>query len=268
MKFNRINPPDHLKSYVQYFWTLEGEERFQDPQALGPLADGCPGLIFQPLEAGSFYDDEGKRLAEVFLYGQTITRTAIYLVGSFRMVGVCFYPDALKPVFGFNAIELTDTCIDVDLMCQVREGQLSEKLLTVPTSKERIDIICNFLWTGISKHAVQQDLITRQALSEIIDSGGQVSLPMLQKKFNLSERTFERRFNSFVGITPKLFSRVCKFQASLNQLKTNQYSRLSDIAFDNGFTDQSHFIRTFREFTGITPEQFQKQSAISVPSTT
>jgi AraC-like DNA-binding protein len=266
MKFDRITPPQHLQQYVQYFWTLEGAEQFQVPQAVGPLADGCPGLIFQPLEQGSFYDDEGKRLAEVFLYGQTVTRTAIYLVGKFRVIGVCFFPDGLKTVFGMNATELTDNCIDIDLMCRTREEQLSEKLLAVPNTKERIDVMCDFLWKGILKYKAKGDLVTREAITAIIQSGGQVSLPMLQKKFNLSERTFERRFNQIVGITPKLYSRVCKFQASLNQLKTNQYSRLSDIAFDNGFTDQSHFIRTFREFTGVTPEQFLRQPSVLVPT--
>jgi AraC-like DNA-binding protein len=260
MKFNRITPPDNLKQYVQYFWTLEGEEQYQHPQALGPLADGCPGLIFQSASSGSFYDTEGKRLAEVFLYGQTITRTAIYLLGSFRVVGACFYPDGLKTVFGLNAADLTDTCIDVGLLEQARDERLSEKLQTVQKVKARIDILGNFLWASIKKHGFKEDVLTRQALYEIMHTGGQVPLPTLQKKFNLSERTFERRFNSFVGITPKLFSRVCRFQASLNQLKTNRHRRLSDIAFDNGYTDQSHFIRAFREFAGVTPEQFQKLS--------
>jgi AraC-like DNA-binding protein len=81
----------------------------------------------------------------------------------------------------------------------------------------------------------------------------------LQRNLNLSERGFQRRFNQHVGISPKLFSRVCKFQAALGQLKNNNYANLSDVAFDNGYADQSHFIRSFKEFAGFSPYQFQKR---------
>ena len=61
-------------------------------------------------------------------------------------------------------------------------------------------------------------------------------------------------------MSPKLFSRICRFQSSLQQLRDNDYTKLSDIAFEHEFADQSHFIRTFREFAGFSPFQYQRQS--------
>ncbi|MNY79127.1 DNA-binding transcriptional regulator ChbR [compost metagenome] len=55
-----------------------------------------------------------------------------------------------------------------------------------------------------------------------------------------------------------LFGRICRFQASLNQLRAQSYDKLSDIAFEQEYADQSHFIRNFKEFTGLTPFQFRK----------
>ena len=76
----------------------------------------------------------------------------------------------------------------------------------------------------------------------------------------MSERNFERKFREYVGISPKLFSRICRFQSSLKQLQESNYEKLSDIAFENNFSDQSHFIRTFKEFAGFSPNQFQQQT--------
>src|ERR1043165_7239995 len=111
MLFKQIQPTPALASYVQYFWTLESLKRTALPQVLGPLADGCPGLIFQPKTEGIFYDQHQQKLHETFLYGQTLTRTSINLIGQFKTIGVSFKPHALKPLFGFNANELTDDCL-------------------------------------------------------------------------------------------------------------------------------------------------------------
>jgi len=76
----------------------------------------------------------------------------------------------------------------------------------------------------------------------------------------LSEKSFERKFKQGVGISPKLFSRICRFQAALNQLRNNHYRKLSDVAYENGYADQSHFIRAFKEFAGFSPQQYRLQS--------
>ncbi|MNV73647.1 HTH-type transcriptional activator RhaS [compost metagenome] len=94
----------------------------------------------------------------------------------------------------------------------------------------------------------------------MIESKGLASLKGLQNQLQLSERSFERKFKQHVGVTPKMFSRICGFQASLSQLKKNEYDKLSDIAYGNGYSDQSHFIRTFKEFAGFSPYQYQKQA--------
>lgn len=261
MKFERIQPPYHLKEFVRYFWTLRSICTDSFPTPLGPLADGCPGLIFQPAEQGVFYDQNHNQLPQVFLYGQTVKRTAIYLIGKFNATGVCFQPNSLKSIFGFNANELTDSCLDVSLISQSKKINLNEQLLNASSSADQIGILSSFLSSEIQKYDVRIDGITRYATTQIMKCNGKLSLRELQIDLDLSERSFERRFNQYVGISPKLFSNICRFQASLNQLKSNNYSNLSDIAFDNGYADQSHFIRAFKEFAGYSPLQFQKHSS-------
>lgn len=261
-------PPAFLQAYVKYFWALENAAEISASNTLGPLVDGCPGMVIQLSSEGNVFDQYGKQLPRTFVYGQTLTRTELYLTGKFNVMGVCFFPDTLRPVFGVNANELTDSCLDLSLLPSAREFGLIEKLAGTTFPEKLVEILSAYLYFLIRKNNLSVDPITHFALSQIITSHGNVSLKELQEVLKLSERSLERRFDQQVGISPKLFARVCQFQAAFQQLKSNQYHKLSDIAFDNGFADQSHFIRTFRQFAGYSPFQFKKQAIYSVSGLT
>jgi AraC-like DNA-binding protein len=81
----------------------------------------------------------------------------------------------------------------------------------------------------------------------------------VQKELRISERTFRRLFDLHVGISPKMFSRICQFDSAFQQLNTDQFSKLSDVAYENGYADQSHLIRSFKEFTTFSPSEYLKK---------
>ncbi len=223
------------------------------------MADGCPGLIFQQSDSGTFYQ-ENKELPDLLLYGQTTKYTELHVTGTICSIGVCCYPHALKSVFGLNADELTNSCLDLDILSASRDFYLAERLGNTPSLTEKIAVIAAFLFKQINENSTPADEVTHFALSQIIASGGSIPLKDLQQQLQLTERSFERRFKQGVGISPKLFSRICRFQNSLKQLKSNNYSKLSDIAFEHDYADQSHYIRAFKEFAGFSPYQYQKKS--------
>jgi len=260
IRYTQVRPPDYLKDFVRYFWTLEGCPFDVGPKTFGPLADGCPGLILQQSEQTHLYGSNNKELPKSFIYGQSIRLTHLHLTRNYNLIGIRFFPNALKSIFGFNSSELTDSCIDLTSLSKGEDANLSEKLENATSTSQKLSLLSQHLFSLIRKNDSQVDSITEFALSQIIQSKGRLSLKQIREKLNLSERSLERKFDQFVGIPPKLYARVCRFQAALNQLKNNQYSKLSDIAFDNGFSDQSHFIRTFKEFTGHSPFEFQKQT--------
>lgn len=255
IRYELIPAPAYLQAYIRYFWTLEGDDSQALAKAFGSLVDGCPGLIFQHPDAGTFVR-ENKELPEIFLYGQTTRNVEIASLGPLKATGVIFHPNGLKSVFGMNAGELTNDCVDLGLL--PGKKTLPEQLATAGSATTRIEVLSAYLHNKITQNKATGDSIVEYAVSQIMGSNGSTSLKDLQDKLQLTERTFERRFKEYVGISPKLFSRICQYQASLHQLKSNDYSKLSDIAFENDYADQSHFIRSFKEFTGCSPYQFQK----------
>lgn len=221
--------------------------------------DGCPGLIFHQTENGEFYQNE-KRLSTAFLYGQATTHGELYASHKSQMVGVFFYPHALSSIFGLQANELTNDCINLDCLPLSRKSHLVYKLLAAASVDAQVDILSTYLLKEIQANSRHIDKTVEQALSLIIKSDGTISLSDLRSILQVSERSFERKFKQAVGVAPKLFSRICRFQASLRQLRNNKFNKLSDIAFDREYSDQSHFIRTFKQFAGFSPIQYQKQS--------
>jgi len=190
-----------------------------------------------------------------------VTRQALYFQGRFETLGICLHPHALKSLFGFDAHELTDSCLDLNLVTSRRKDHLEELLLGTHSASHQIELLSDYLTTHAGSHRHGQiDSSIHAVLSEIIRSRGNLSLPDLQTRLGLSERTLERKFQQQVGISPKLFARISRFQASLQQLRTRGDAKLSDIAYDNGYTDQSYFIRSFKEFTGLSPREFKAQT--------
>lgn len=261
MNYRIILPPENLKPFVRYFWVLESDTDSNTQETFNPLPDGCPGIMFQPTDKGTFYleEDNTKQLPGIMLYGQAIQPAKMVLTGQLNTVGICLQPHALQSVFGIDAHELTGSCIDMAQVQHKKEKYLQEKLMGAVTIEEQINLLSASLINSVQHNGDKQDAITKFAVTEIFRGKGEISFDTLLKQLQLSERTLERRFKQSIGVSAKLFSRICRFQESLNQLRKNNYQKLSDIAYENGYSDQSHFIRTFKEFTGVSPFDYKKQ---------
>lgn len=259
MKFQQIQPPECLKDYIRYYWVLESNAMEMLPRTFAAIADGNPGIIFHQSDSGKFYQ-ENKELPNIFLYGQTTKYTELISPGNFRNIGVYFYPHAIRSIFGFNAAELTDSCVDISLIPSKDFKSLSEQLLNTPGLNDQIGILSAYLFSQVEKNGGLQNRLTSYVITKIFEAKGDVNLKLLQDDLRLSERSFERRFKFDVGISPKLFSRIFRFQAAMNLLREKNFHKLSDIAYAHNYADQSHFIRCFKEFAGLSPYQFQKKS--------
>ncbi|MGX5816920.1 DUF6597 domain-containing transcriptional factor [Chitinophaga lutea] len=259
MHFRQIAPPPALRDYVRYFWALESTATADGPQSFRTIADGSPGVIFQQTEKGVMHQ-AGKALPGLILYGQYSSHAELTLSGHIASIGVYFYPHALRTIFGLPPADLTDTCMDLGQHAQGLGFPILEELQETLTAEQRVARISAFLLDLLRRNEREHNPVMKHALQRILSSGGAISLKALREELQCTERTFERHFKSYVGISPKLFVRIARVQASLQQLRQGAGGKLSDLAYGHDFADQSHFIRSFREFTGYSPLQFRKQS--------
>jgi len=250
--FPDIQIPPPLQPYISHVWFAEGIAG----NAFPIFADGRTGIIFQ--QSGMILGNQEKNLANSFVFGQTLDPIMLHTQPNCRVLGLIFHPHVLPSVFRIHAKELTDECVDMSLIPAVPRINLNEQLWNTVSPKRQFDLLFSYLEKMISPI----DKSMQYATSHILATKGKTSLKDLHYQLNLTERTFERRFEQYVGISPRLFSNIAQFQAAIRMLDSGHFSKLSDIAYANGYADQSHFIRWFKKFTGVTPLEHCRNHSI------
>ncbi len=238
---------------------MYGENPHKNSHVNIPLyADGYPGIMFQRSENGFYLLPKGKKLSELFLYGQTIDPISLDVKGPHNYVVVQLYPFASKYLLNVDPKVLNDECYDLLQIDYLKITDYQEQLISTKNLGEQVEIISNLMRALIKSHNLSENDSIQKAISLIIESKGQIKIKALLDELALTERTLERNFKAYVGLAPKQFSKIIQFQSSLNQLTEAKFEKLTDVGLDSGFTDQSHFIRTFKSYTGQTPSFYFK----------
>jgi AraC-like DNA-binding protein len=256
VNYQTFAPPESLKPFIKFFWAFSTD--IDSPEmTLRAFPDGCPGVIMVQSDT-AVCDIHKKKLPAIYLHGQPVKASELTYSGKFLAIGINFQPYALRSIFGLNANELTNTGIDLTCIHTKQSINLAEQLVNDETVEGRIKRLSNYLLYQHQHNIRQTDETVKYAIALITQSKGNLPLKELQQKLQLSERSLERRFSQVIGISAKLFSRIVRFQETLDQLRTNNYDKLSDIAYENEYFDQSYFIRVFKEFTGFSPLEYKK----------
>lgn len=255
MDFKTIMPDKSISLFVKSILVFEEKDRTQKT-ILPFFADGYPGLIFQETENGLLVRPHNKIMPLLFLYGQTINPIELVIKGAYKLIVFQLYPFVLKNFFNVEPKDLNDNCYNLEQLNNDIGIDTLKKLEKVESLAKRTEILTNLLFTLFQSKQKELDLTIALAIQKIIIKKGQLSIGNLSNELHLTERTFERRFFNAVGVTAKQFAKIIQFQQSFEQLTVKDYTKLTDIVYSNGFTDQSHFIKVFKAFTGKTPSAF------------
>lgn len=250
MKVNNFKPGAELAGYVDRILVIEQCES-STAFALPLFANGSPTLLFISAK-GSI---GGNIAAHLTLFGQTIQPEALSFSGGFVLIAYFFKPYSLCTIFGVTALELTDKPIDLNLLVPKKTIELQEQLLNSCSTENRMALLDHYI-LGLISNAKSGSPNIQYATNQIAFNPSSAVLTIVQKELYLTERTFQRMFEKNIGISPRMYRRVCQFNTAFQQLNNRNYDKLSDIAFKNGYADQSHYIRSFKEFTGLSPKDY------------
>ncbi|MEO6313765.1 MAG: AraC family transcriptional regulator [Chitinophagaceae bacterium] len=258
MEIKKIIPEIDIGLFVKNILVFE-EKNKSETTILPFYADGYPGIMFQETSGGLSVRPHNKKMPPLFLYGQTIQPIELVMEGAYSLIIFQLYPFVLKSFFGVHPKDINDNCYD---LTQLQDSRINDAIAQLTTANElttKLATITTFLYSVFQSKKDMLDFKIRQSLQIIIDQRGQVNITELCTQLKISARSFERRFLAAVGVSPKQLASIIRFDASLNQLNEGDYNLLTDIVYANGFADQSHFIRVFKAFTGMTPKQFGKR---------
>jgi AraC-like DNA-binding protein len=261
MRYRYLLPSEHLKEYVDYYFIIEkepGEHALPVDVLPAPQAE----MVFTYGDERSSYSvigDSEEHLSSDYAVSGFFTQKASYRnTGKLGVIMVGFKPWGIQPFIDFSISELTNQNLDIKDVYPARLRTMEDEIRTVRTDEARISITERFL-AGILRPC-KPDLLINASVKQISLSHGQIPIHELAKTFHLCEKQFKRRFIRTVGITPKLFSRLVRYQYILG-LMDNRQVKLLDIAIRTGFYDESHFIKEFEDFTHTSPGSYLKSNA-------
>jgi AraC-like DNA-binding protein len=220
------------------------------PQTIFP--DGRMELVFQLGDPFERVHERGNRVtqARCLLVGQIPHPITIMPGGNVSSLGIRFRPHGAQAFLRFPLDEVAGQILPLEDIWGVFAGEV---LGRVQAAHDPIPCIESLLLAML--RPVDNDAVLNRALDGIVRSNGAAQVKDLTSYAGVSRRQLERIFLRKVGIGPKLFSRIVRFQHLLRAPQGDW----AVMAADSGYFDQAHLIRDFREFTGQTPMAWRQQ---------
>lgn len=254
MVYQVVKPPPHLAGYVKFFWFAEANASTQNPYVHHAFAYPCPEFIF--CYKGSFRYQAGTRAEQDLspgVYGQTESFSKVFSQNQFGVFGFYLYPHALPELFRVPASEITNQCASLRSVCGEAGKMLEEDIMCGHDNQQRIALVCRFLENRLHNCRTENKGIIASLMCIAKTSAAFNVKTFAQHNF-LSVRQFERRCKELSGFTPKTFLRITRFNALLDTSFSSR--KISDIAYDYGYSDPAHFSRDFRNFSGCNPSEY------------
>jgi AraC-like DNA-binding protein len=256
MQYLTYVPPPPLSAFIQNFWYWEGEAPGHAKDTI--MASGRVGILINlKSDELSWYD--GARFANrnalkgISLCG---THAQAFAIDAHQphVLGVQFRPGGSFPFFAAPARDFRDSHISLDQIWGADAERLHQRLVQAPTPRDKFEILEAALIALAPREFTRHPAVA-MALTRV--TGSRVtSVATLAAEAEVSHKKFIRIFTDEVGFTPKLYLRVARFQRVLAHIHRAPDVDWGDAVERGGYFDQSHFIRDFRQFSGLTPTDY------------
>ncbi len=251
----RYKPGEPIADLVDYLWITSDAP----PHSMERIVpSGTSELVINLHENEiRIYDpvriDHCRRLAGAVVSGAFSGFFVIDTREHSYTIGAHFKPGCAHRFFGFKAIELADSHVDLETFWGADAGRIRDRLCSASSPTKRFQLleqalISHLLWPskyrGLVEHALHDIGSSSASVRDVANETG------------LSHRHFIEVFSSEVGLTPKVFCRIRRFQKAAKLAVTAPAPSWGEIALDCGYFDQSHMIRDFQSFSGFTPADY------------
>lgn len=252
MKFYQYSPSPELQNIITYFWTLQTEDESEYNALYRFIPDGYVDWIFHQKEPWMFRyssDETAFSSYQHHFLGHASNFIELQLPSSpLHLLGVKFYPWTAHSIWGRTMKNFTDTCLSFEILQDQKMEELAENIRFTPELKQKIALIEKEILNRLKNYKISALIpVIKQLLSD----------PKLSKPvYANSQRRLEQCFKEEIGISPKLFQRTVRVNHTIQYMLQEPKRSLTHLAYQMGYFDQSHFIRDFKKFSGLSPTQF------------
>lgn len=257
MEFRHFQPARILAPYIRHYYVFEsaGNAAYEDTV----FPSGDMEVIFNLGEGiwESFQEGAFQKNPAIELWGQITRPLQIRSSGAHLMLGVRFFTHTTSfllddeiGIFNDQVSDLTDI---IGRNIQDLHGRLRE----TNSLAERINLLDDFFTGRLMRGSRRQERLNKVAhiLTSITKDSTENNIGRIAGTFGITTRYLHKLVYQHTGLSPKSFDKIHRFKTSLKLIGENKLP-LTSIAYDAGYFDQSHFIRDFKSFTGLTPSAY------------
>ena len=238
-------PSPPLSEFVELLWLFDGYAPGHARERLLPM--GTVELVVNLREDQPDFSDP-------IVAGPRSEYSVLDTAHAASVIGVHFKPGGAFPFLGLPAGELHNLEVSLDALWGARAGEMRERILAAPTPEAKFAILERALLTAA--RSLARHPAVAFALREFRSVPPARSVAEVTSAIGLSPKRFIDRFRDEVGLTPKLFCRVQRFQQVVRRVHRAREVDWADVALSCGYFDQAHFIHDFKAFSGLNPTAY------------
>jgi AraC-like DNA-binding protein len=252
MRFDKYIPTERLTPYIKHF--VVSEDVLEHQYKVFPSSGLVIGFQYKG-QLSTIKNQAVHRLSTAGITGMSDGYKVFRNSANIGTVLVFFTEIGFTHFTSHPTNDLFNQSISLDHIFNKNDiAQIEERLALAHSDKQRIQAVEKFLLSQLKD--IQTDKLIAEAVKLIYHSRGTIRIKELNEKLAISQSPFEKRFRKVVGTTPKKFASIVRFNTVLDNLKGTK--SLTEICYENGFFDQAHFTKEFRQFTGESPENFKR----------
>ncbi|MEX0611330.1 MAG: helix-turn-helix domain-containing protein [Pirellulales bacterium] len=262
MLYRSWTPSPPLADFVERFWQCSDTPSHRRERI---LPSGTVELvinlredeirIYEPL-----HSDRCRRFSGAVVSGPYRGCFMIDPLQHESIIGVHFKPGGAFPFLSAPADELADTHLDLETLWGRTATELREQLCAATTAGQRFSLLEDALVSRL-RHPPERHGAVSIALETFERTGGRSRVHGVACRVGLSQRRFIQVFAAEVGLTPKLYCRVRRFQQAREFVRSVEAPDWARVAVNCGYFDQSHLIRDFQAFSGLSPLTYLRRAS-------
>ncbi|PSR51903.1 hypothetical protein AHMF7605_28760 [Adhaeribacter arboris] len=170
------------------------------------------------------------------------------------MFGIRMRPEAILELFKLPVACLFNCVIDAEALLGTTAKNMVNEMSGKSSVPQLVTIAEKYLLNRLSNLRAERNYVV-EACRLIRKVQGKLSIEALSDQLYISPRQLQRNFKELVGTSPKTYQRIIRFRNAYQYVRkaTDSEIKWAELSYELGFSDQAHFIRDCREFTGTVP---------------
>lgn len=224
------------------------------------MPDGAPHLIIEldDIPKCTFHNETleiKEKYSGAWISGMQKEFISISAEVHSSMFVIRFTPTGVYPLLGIPMTELSDQVFDAELVFGSGIRSLRDQLLEAPNPESKFQTASDWLSKRLEK-AIEVNPVLNFAIDHLKENPTLDQVKTLSRLTGYSQKQFIHLFKTQIGLTPKYFQRVIRFNKVLEEVEQKSEINWTALSQHCGFYDQAHFIREFQKFSGFNPTDF------------